>query len=85
VIEVCGPDAPANIEVRWSVDVPGVESVVVWIVFPGEAPIVFANADAVGTAKTGNWVASELSFVVVDPATNAVLAVDGLEAKPCMP
>ena len=84
-IQVCGPDATANIEVRWSVDVPGVESVVVWLVFPGEAPILFANADTVGTAETGNWVASELSFVLMDSATNAVLAVDGVEAKPCTP
>ncbi|KGM52945.1 hypothetical protein N792_01570 [Lysobacter concretionis Ko07 = DSM 16239] len=85
-IDVCGSRAEKgteNIVVRWSVTIPEVESVTVWLVPADGAPMLFANAEPVGTAETGNWVASEISFVLMDSGSSTMLAAQRVETEAC--
>lgn len=83
-IDTCNdPDAKANITVRWSVKDAHHATATVWLVAANSAPALFSSGGAVGSAETGKWVTSRVSFVLTDSKTDEVLAVASVKNKTC--
>lgn len=84
VIDLCkDSSAKENIAVHWSVTDPEVQAVTVWLVSSKGGPALFSTGGPVGVAETGEWVTSEVSFVLTDSETERVLAAAKVQNKVC--
>lgn len=70
--------------VRWNVTRPGVNEIKVLVMGPGDTEKkTLAVMRPIGEAETGNWVAKDVRFELVDSATGAELANYTVNSLPC--
>jgi len=81
-LRFCGtPIEHTAIEVFWDVSALGVERAQVFI--DSMAGPMFANGDAVGDSKTGDWVTDGKRFLLYLPERNEVVAEKTFRLLPC--
>jgi hypothetical protein len=71
-VQVCDGSGLAQITLSWDASDTGAASVDIHIGTP-TGPL-FASAQPVGTTPTGKWVTNDTTFLLINPATNQVLA-----------
>ena len=83
-IEVCGRSQEASdVSVQWDISDPATNAVVVWLVSPDGSVHLFAKGGRRGSAQTGDWVRSRLTFVLTDARTGKVIAASAVRARLC--
>ena len=84
VVGTCEPGGSAeNVSVQWVVANDAVRSVTIWLVPAAADPILFSVGGSNGTAETGKWVDSEISFVLMDSDTKKILGARTVRRREC--
>lgn len=80
-VDGCKPNQPIVADVSWDSSAPKVR---VMVTGPGQAtPRLFSESGYTGSAKTGEWVAANTTFLLINADTGAELARHVVTETPC--